>query len=292
MRRVFLGLFCLSFVSSMFWTHHSHSESKPRNFSIKDLGFSFQKIKAGSFMMGSPKDERGRDGDEDQVKVTITKAFEMQTTEVTQKQYFLVTRKKPSFFSGPEYCGNYDQVNKICPDHPVESVSLNDAKNFIKLLNASADKDCEVTPKPPGCYRLPTEAEYEWAVRAGTKTAYFFGNDRRQLGKYAVYKKNSRRQTHKVTFSKKNPNNLYGIIGNVSEWTADVYEAKLKGGIDPLNTKKSGRDRVFRGGSWGSNAKSLRSANRGWTSTSDYGHNGVGFRLVRNTAPLLSLLPL
>ena len=295
MRRVFLGLFCLSFVSSMFWTHHSHSESKPRNFSIKDLGFSFQKIKAGSFTMGSPKDEKGRNTDEAQVEVTITKAFEMQRTELTQKQYFLVTGEKPSFFSGPEYCKNYDQVNEICPDHPVERVSWDDAKEFIRKLNASAGVEgCERTPKPPGCYRLPTEAEYEWAVRGETKTAYFFGNDWSQLGDYAVYGDNSRdsrslrRQTHEVTFGKPNPNNLNGIIGNVWEWTEDVYKVKLEGGRDPLNTKKSRHyRRVVRGGGWFSNAKVLRSAYRG-RNTPITGTYDVGFRLVRMSVFLMS----
>ena len=98
MRRVFLGLFCLSFVSSMAWAHHPEGDLTT-SFSIEELGFSFQTIKAGSFTMGSPKDEKGRDKDEDQVKVTITEYFEMLATEVTQKQYFLVMRKRPSSFS-------------------------------------------------------------------------------------------------------------------------------------------------------------------------------------------------
>ena len=288
MRRVFLGLFCLSFVSSIFWTHHSEAkQTKPKNFSIKDLGFSFQTIKAGSFMMGSPKNERGRGRDEDQVKVTISKDFEMQTTELTQKQYFLVTRKSPSRFSRSKDCENWDSVNKICPDHPVEQVSWYDAKEFIRLLNAFAGVDCDKkTPKPRGCYRLPTEAEYEWAVRGKTKTAFFFGNDSRQLGDYAVYYRNSKRQTHKVTFGKKNPNNLNGIIGNVLEWTEDIYKVKLEGGKDPLNMTKvydnddNGCCRVLRGGGWSYFAKRLRSANRDWKHP-DFWDSNIGFRLVR-----------
>ena len=279
MRKVFLVLFCLSFVSSMFWTHHS--EAKPKNFSIKDLGFSFQTIKAGSFTMGSPEDERGRNGDEAQVEVTITKAFEMQTTEVTQRQYFLVTRETPSYFRSPKDCENYEQV------------SWDDAKEFIRILNASEGVEgCEGTPEDPsGCYRLPTEAEYEWAVRGETKTAYFFGNDRSQLGKYVVYWDNSKR-TREVTYGKPNPNNLNGIIGNVWEWTEDVYKVKLKGGIDPLNTKKSGSYsgsyRVIRGGGWNSsNAENFRSAMRVRGNPGNKGLS-LGFRLVRMSVFLMS----
>ena len=278
MRKVFLGLFCLSFVSSMAWAHHPEGEPKPEGFSIEDLGFSFQTIKAGSFLMGSPEDEEDRDGDEAQVEVTITKDFEMQTTELTQKQYFLVTGKRPSYFSRSEYCENYDEVNQICPDHPVEQVSWNDAKEFIRLLNASVGVEgCEGTPEDPsGCYRLPTEAEYEWALRAETETAYFFGNDLSQLGKYAVYNSEG---TREVTYGWHNPNKLHGIVGNVWEWTEDVYKAELEGGNDPLNIK-SGCCRVLRGGSWDSNAKVLRSAYR-FRYTLDSGLINAGFRLMR-----------
>ena len=298
MRRVFLRLFFLSFVSSMAWTQHSEAELKPEGFSIEELGFSFQTIKAGSFTMGSPLDEEGRDEDEAQVEVTISKAFEMQTTELTQKQYFLVTRKKPSYFRSPKYCENYDEVNEICPDHPVEQVSWYDAKEFISLLNAFAGVEgCEGTPEDPsGCYRLPTEAEYEWAVRAGTETAYFFGNNSSQLGDYAVYWGNSGGRTHKVTTGKKNPNELNGIIGNVWEWTEDSY-APLEGGYDPLNRKNEcelEECRVIRGGGW-KNGRGyqvgarnfLRSANRGYTNPESR-VRFIGFRLVRTPAFLMS----
>ena len=291
MRRVFLGLFCLSFVSSMAWgsPHPLFKRGSKPKLKIEDLGLSFQKIYAGSFTMGSPRDEGGRNlrKNEIQVEVTITKDFQMQTTEVTQKQYFLVTGKKPSYFKSPEYCKNYDEVNEICPDHPVEQVSWHDAKKFIKFLNFYAGvRDCEGTPKDPrGCYRLPTEAEFEWAARAGTKTAYFFGNDTTQLGFYAVYRKNLRRRTHQVTFGTKNPNNLNGIIGNVWEWTEDHYNPKLVGGRDPLNTKKRRRafHPVIRGGGWNSHPSDLRSATRARLrdQLNPHSNNEVGFRLVR-----------
>ena len=285
--RKFLGLFCLSLVSSVVWAHHPEGEP-PVNFSIEELGLSFQTIKEGSFTMGSPEDEKGRDEDENQVEVTITKAFEMQMTEVTQMQYFLVTGETTFSFSSSEDCENWDSVNEICPDHPVEQVSWNDAKEFIRKLNASAGVEgCEGTPEDPsGCYRLPTEAEYEWAVRAGTETAYFFGNDSRQLGDYAVYNSEGMRE---VTYGFHNPNKLHGIIGNVWEWTADVYKDELEGGKDPLNMRKNIIDyikdlgvvrRVVRGGGGSDDAKYLRSASRHGYNP-DYRFFNIGFRLVR-----------
>ena len=307
MRKVFLGLFCLSFVSSMAWTQHPEDEPNSEaevNFNIEDLGFSFQTIKKGSFAMGSPEDEN-------QVEVTISKDFEMLTTEVTQKQYFLVTKKRPSRFSSPEYCENYDKVNKICPDHPVERVSWFDVKEFIRLLNASAGvEDCEGTAQDSSrCYRLPTEAEFEWAMKAGTKTAYFFGNNSSQLGDYAVYRDNSGSQTQEVTTGGHNPNKLHGMLGNVTEWTEDVYKVKLEGGTDPLNIEYryrycreirgvpyfysivvEGYCRVTRGGSWRYNAADLRDE-RDWDDP-DYGSDGVGFRLVRTKGFLISSKPL
>ena len=277
----------------MAWTQHPEGVPKPEAFSIEDLGFSFQKIKAGSFTMGSPKYERGRNRDEAQVEVTITKGFEMQTTEVTQKQYFLVTRKRPSRFSNPWDCENYDEVNEICPDYPVENVSWYDAKEFISLLNASAGvKDCKGTPEDPsGCYRLPTEAEFEWAVRgeesAKKEWPFFWGNGLSPLGKYTLHGRplrwtewtvdwdvvesgdavdeSSLEGTFEVTIGEPNPNNLHGVIGNVKEWTEDVYKVKLEGGKDPLNIKKEYEDgccRVLRGGAWNDRVEYFRSASR------------------------------
>ena len=293
MRRIFLGLFCLSFVSSMAWARHPNCK-KPSYFKafpqcklkIKELGFSFQKILAGSFTMGSPLNEEGRGVDEAQVEVTISKDFAMLTTEVTQEQYFLVTGETPSRFSTSKDCENWDRERKICPDHPVEQVSWYDAKEFIRLLNASEGVEgCEGTPEDPsGCYRLPTEAEYEWAVRGETKTAYFFGNDPSQLGNYAVYWSNSGRRTHEVRFGDPNLNKLYGIAGNVREWVEDAYKFELKGGKDPLNIKSecdfSEECRVLRGGSWYDKARYLRSADRNRLDP-EIMVDDIGFRLVR-----------
>ena len=214
--------------------------------------FSFRRIPKGEFVMGSPPGERGRGSDEAQKPVEISKAFEIMETEVTQKQWFQVTGKNPSYFKRSGDCDNWDSVNVMCPDNPVERVSWNEIQKFIKTLNNSMGlRGCKGSPKDPsGCYRLPTEAEWEWAVRAKTKTAYFFGNNPSKLGRYAIYSRNSGNRTHKVK-GDRSPNRwrLYDVYGNVWEWVQDGSRFKLPGGRDPLVT--SGSNRVLRGGSWG-----------------------------------------
>ena len=181
--------------------------------------------------------ERGRDGDEGsdrgQVKVEITKPFEIMTTEVTQRQWFIVMKRNPSYFKRPEDCINYDRVNKLCPDHPVENVSWKLVQGYIKRLNDNLGLiNCDGTPRSArGCYRLPTEAEWEWAARAKSKTAYFFGDNSSVLGSYAWYRDNSGGRTHKVGTRDANLYNLYDIYGNVWEWVYDVYREKLEEGV-------------------------------------------------------------
>ena len=256
-----------------------------RNIASVSPTFSFIKIPAGKFTMGSPKSEAGRYSNEAQVGVEITKPFAIMRTEVTQRQWFSVMRNNPSYFKEEKYCGaNYDSVNKLCPDHPVESVSWNEVQEYIKKLNdLQGLKNCKGSPKDPsGCYRLPTEAEWEYAARAGTKTAYFFGDSSTQLGKYAWYSENSGGRTHKVRTKAANSLGLYDVYGNVFEWVQDLYREELKEGRDPLSEGSLFPDsvRVFRGGSWLSGARFLRSAFRHYD-LSGSNHHFVGFRLVR-----------
>ena len=132
------------------------------------LGMEFVLIPAGSFMMGSPSSEKGRDRDEKQHRVTLTKSFYMQTTEVTQGQWKKIMGNNPSYFKN---CGD---------DCPVEQVSWNDAQEFIRKLNRKEGADK---------YRLPTEAEWEYACRAGSTTRFCFGDSDSRLGEYAWYTK-------------------------------------------------------------------------------------------------------
>ena len=259
--------------------------------------FSFRQIPAGVFEMGSPRSEKSRELDESgkdghPVRVEISKSFLIMETEVTQSQWYQVMRNNPSLFKIAINCVNYDKVRKMCPDHPVEQVSWDMVQVFIKELNAlSGLSGCKGSPKDPrGCYRLPTEAEWEYAVRAGSKTAYFFGKEERgyklrgrgtiayDLKDYAWYVENSGRRTHRVKTRAANPWGLYDVYGNVWEWVQDAYVDRLPGKRDPLVT--TGSFRVLRGGSWGNEARLLRSANRNGYPPGLRDLN-FGFRLVR-----------
>ena len=248
----------------------------------------FVTIPEGEFTMGSPSKEEKRGGDENQVEVTISKAFEMMTTEVTQQMWFDVMKENPSRFKTPNYCDNHFKIGKedLCPDHPVEQVSWNDVQTYITELNKTEGlTGCQGTPNDPkGCYRLPTEAEWEYAARGGTITAHSFGNA--NIGDYAWYTVNSNRQTHTVKIKMANPYGLHDMHGNVWEWVQDFYIRDLPGKDDPL--VDFGSTHFFRGGSWSSIEWNLRSADRGSLipndSNGDPGSRGgdVGFRLVRN----------
>ena len=243
------------------------------------LSVPFQKISAGSFTMGSPESERYRGSDEAQVQVTISKPFEIMTKEVTQSQWVKVMGSNPSYFKSHGHCGNRDAKNDMCPNHPVERISWDDVQEYIGKLNKALGlSGCDGTPSSSaGCYRLPTEAEWEYSARGGTTTAYSFGDDD-SVGDYAWYSGNSDNQTHQVGLKDPNPKGLYDVHGNVWEWVQDRYTSNLPGGRDPLNT--SGSYRVIRGGSWSNNARNLRSANRRYDIPA-FRSSNVGFRLVR-----------
>jgi formylglycine-generating enzyme required for sulfatase activity len=162
----------------------------------------FVKILAGKFMMGSPLSEVGRFDDEDLHEVTIKEDFEIMDTQVTQKQWQDVMGSNPSYF-------------KNNPDNPVETVSWNDVQEFIKKLNEKNDGYV---------YDLPTEEQWEYACRAGTQTAYSFGDDPKDLKDYAWYWENSENTTHPVKQKKPNAWGLYDMHGNVWEWCKDVYD--------------------------------------------------------------------
>jgi len=249
--------------------------------SAKNESFEFVEFPAGEFTMGSPDGvtknpdgvlepkEVDRNYNEAQRKVKITKAFEIQKTSVTQLQYYLVTGTNPSHFINAD-SSDYMVVNgnKLSANRPVEQVSWNDAQEFIRKLNEQDSKYA---------YRLPTEAEWEYAARAGTKTAYSFGNRKKDLDEYAVYNTS---QTAQVASKKPNPLGLYDMHGNVFQWCKDGYCSPPKGNERPTGDDSSSY-RVIRGGSWSYDfPQNLRSAGRGG-GLPDNLSGSVGFRLVR-----------
>jgi len=226
---------------------------------INDLGMAFVYIEPGTFMMGSPSNEKNRDDDETQHRVTLTKGYYLQTTEVTQGQWKAIMGNNPSNFKN---CGD---------DCPVENVSWNDVQEFIKKVNQREGINV---------YRLPTEAEWEYACRAGSTTSYCFGNRSDGLEAYAWYTSNSGGKPHPKVQKQPNAWGLYDMYGNVWEWCADWYGDYPSGSVTDSKGPSSGKSRVSRGGSWNSLARFCRSAFRG----RDFPGNRssiLGFRLAR-----------
>ncbi len=230
------------------------------------IGMEFASIPAGSFMMGSPGNEAERSDDEKQHKVTINNSFYMGKYEVTQAEWQTIMGSNPSSF-------------KNCPKCPVESVSWEDVQVFIKKLNAKGE----------GTYRLPTEAEWEYAARAGTTTAFSFGNSLSAEqanfdGNYPYGGAAKGKYLEKTTaVGSYQPNNfgLYDMHGNVWEWCEDWFGEYPSGSVSDPKGPSSGSNRVNRGGSWFSYGRFLRSAIR-FINSPSFRFNDLGFRLVRS----------
>jgi formylglycine-generating enzyme required for sulfatase activity len=214
-------------------------------------------IPAGKFLMGSPASENGRDNNETQHEVTLTKPIYMGKYEITQEQWEVVMGNNPS---------SKTKGAKL----PVTDVSWNDCQEFIKKLNE----------KTKGGYRLPTEAEWEYACRAGTTTAYSYGDE--ITPKDANYDDSKIGKSLAVGSYKPNAFNLYDMHGNVWEWCEDWYGDYPVGEVTDLRGPATGKYRVIRGGSFvnlGGGPKARSSARIPCTPTAR-NHN-LGFRLAR-----------
>ena len=225
------------------------------------IGMEFVEIPEGEFDMGSLSSETGRKFNEGPVyHVKITYNFYLGKYEVTQKQWRDIIGNNPSFNKGD--------------DLPVEQVSWNDVQEFIKRLN-----EIEGTDK----YRLPTEAEWEYAARAGTTTMYSYGNNISELGDYAWYIGNSNGTSHAVGQKKPNPWGLYDMHGNVWDWVQDSWHDTYDGA--PLNgsawVNNGTPFKVRRGGVFRQGFDESRSAMR-LNDHQDGRYSGLGFRLVRD----------
>ena len=200
-------------------------------------------IPAGKFLMGSPLTEAKRDSDETQHEVTISQPFYMGKHLVTQEQYEKVTGLSPSKYKGAK--------------NPVEKVNWDDAQIFCKKLSTTSGKEV----------RLPTEAQWEYACRAGSTTAYCFGDSDETLDQYAWYSANSKSTTHAVGEKKPNAWGLYDMHGNLWEWCQDLYVDKYYSEspkVDPQGPAKGTGAHVLRGGSWYTSTWDCRSAYRYW----------------------------
>jgi formylglycine-generating enzyme required for sulfatase activity len=237
-----------------------NQEGKMPDTTINSIDMEFVLISSGSFRMGGDKKlEQAEDHETPRHLVTIMNDFFMGKYEVTQAQWSGMMNTIPGEFK--------DDMR------PVEGVSWHDVQTFIQKLNAK-----ESTHQ----YRLPTEAEWEYAARAESQSAYFFGNATSRLSQYAWYRNNSGGQAHPVGQLKPNAWGLFDMLGNVHEWCHDWFDRKYYSqslSSDPAGPS-SGLARALRGGDWGSGDWYCRCASRSLSSP-DRRSNRLGFRLIR-----------
>jgi formylglycine-generating enzyme required for sulfatase activity len=255
------------------------------------IGMKLAYIPPGEFMMGSPKSEQqqvlAEEGgaldvrNEVKHKVQISKGFYLGVHTVTQEEYEKVMGTNPAWFRAGG--GGKDAVAGLDTKRfPVEGASWDDAKEFCKKLSAKEGKT----------YRLPTEAEWEYACRAGTTTAFYFGDtistDQANYPGVSVFGKGkkgeNRKRTVKVGSFPANKWGLHDMHGNVWQWCEDWYDKDYYSKspeIDPLNATKSFH-RVVRGGSWAYDARTCRSAFRYWNEPESRFYY-LGFRVARSS---------
>ena len=242
-----------------------------RPFVIPSCRIKLNWVAAGRFQMGSPTGEAGRSNDEGpQTEVTISRGFWLGIFTVTQEEWKAVAEDVSGLNAQPSYF----RGNQL----PVEQVSWDDCQAWLQELTAVEEAGDRL---PHGFqYRLPTEAEWEFACRSGTSSRFHFGNSDYQLGDYAWYSANSHSQMHSVGQKKANGWGFYDMHGNVWEWCDDRYGGPLPGG-KVTNPRGSvfGTNRVLRGGSWGMAASRCRSAYRVWNKPG-YRDYTLGFRVA------------
>jgi formylglycine-generating enzyme required for sulfatase activity len=257
-------LFCLVLVAALASHVPIHAQPKdPPKTLNNSIGMKFVWIPPGSFMMGSPKVEKERRDNETQHRVTLTKGFYMSVYAVTQEQYEMVMGRNPSHFKGEK-------------NLPVENVSWDDCQEYINKLREKDKKN----------YRLPTEAEWEYACRAGTITPFHFGEtistDQANFNGEVVYGNGKkgvfRKKTTPVGSFPPNPFGLHDTHGNIWQWCQDWYgEFPQKDLVNPQGPVE-GKQRVLRGGCWANPPQLCRSAYR-FRIEPGFRINGIGFRI-------------
>jgi formylglycine-generating enzyme required for sulfatase activity len=268
-----------------FQTSYSSAQQPNKESFTNSIGIKFMLIPKGKFLMGSPPDEKGSVEAEVRHEVTISHDYYLGTYEVTQAQYKQIMGRNPSMLQQVDVVERHPETNRVLrvvkgPDrsnHPVEQVSWEDAAEFCQLLSALPEEK-----KAGRVYRLPSEAEWEYACRAGSQTAYSFGRDAKSLINYGWY--NSTGDTlfassHAVGLKKANAWGLYDMHGNVWEWCSDWKGDYPTGSVtDPIGPA-TGKYRVNRGGSFINNSADCRCANRYYYGPLDRNCH-VGFRVA------------
>ncbi len=249
---------------------------------INSIGMKLVLIPKGTFMMGSPFDEEGASNDEALHKVTISNEYYLGVYEVTQSQYEKVMGANPSEFKGSLLEGDSST-------RPVDNVSWVNAVVFCKKLSKLPEEK-----KAGRIYRLPTEAEWEFACRAGSVTKYHFEekntsasdyawlNLNMSVRDYAWFKLNSNEQTHPVGEKKANAWGLHDMHGNVSEWCSDWYGEYPKDPVSDPTGPSQGEYKVFRSGSFDQDLAWCRSGKRGHVAPL-FSWYSIGFRIALNS---------
>ncbi len=244
------------FISGKTFAVDSQPTESSSGFKSPSTGMEFVFIPGDCYQMGFFENNPGKPG----ARVCLDDFF-IGKYEVTQQQWKSLMKTNPSRFDGKQ--------------RPVERVTWEDVHTFLKKLNKA---------ESTRVYRLPTEAEWEFAARAGTSTLFYWGNE--IDNDYAWYFGNSNYQTHPVGQKKPNGYGLFDMFGNVWEWVQDWYSKDYWRHAGPQNPTgpKNGKFRVRRGGSWANATSYIRSAIR-YRSKPDHKHTIIGFRLASSTAP-------
>ncbi|MFI5458640.1 MAG: formylglycine-generating enzyme family protein [Isosphaerales bacterium] len=247
-----------------------------QNVLVNSIGMKLKRIPAGTFLMGALPEERNAKEDErPQHRVRITRPFYLGVYEVTQHEYKQVMGGNPSLYHDSD-------------QQPVDQVSWPDAVKFCNKLSEREGRKpyCriegdQVTVAGGNGYRLPTEAEWEYACRAGSSTRYPFADDENQLGAYAWSDENAGVKSHPVGLKRPNAWGLYDTLGNVGEWCADGYDEKYYESSPPADPPgaSGASHRIHRGGSKMHYSGACRPASRG-SSTPETRISYIGFRVA------------
>jgi len=237
-------------------------------------------VPVGEFRMG---DDDGEDDEQPAHHVRVS-AFYIDVTEVTQASFQALMGRNPAKFAAP--------------DKPVERISWHAAIQYCNMRSQRDGLQPCYDLKTLACdfaadgYRLPTEAEWEYACRAGTTTRWSFGDDPGKLKDHAWYKPNATKKTHPVKSKRPNPWGLYDMHGNVAEWCQDFYAETYSDGGETAQDPRgpdTGEDRVLRGGSWAVDEDRCRSSARDFEAPGFadvcFGYEAYGFRCVRKASP-------